>query len=506
MSKRLIYLALPLLLAGMPWASANTVEPLAPLELDCLIEPRITTDISTRAQGVVEQFYVDRGDVVEKGQILVTLDAAIENASVALAKARAELIADIEASKTSLAYGQRKVTRFDGLYQQKAVAAHTLDEARTEALLAAANLKKAREDRRVAELQLQQAVETLELRTIRSPISGVVIDRLLAVGESVEDQPIIQVAQIDPLYVEAIAPVQYFSMIKQGAHGVVRPEQPIGGEYMAIVKVVDQVIEAASGTFRIRLELPNQDRALPAGLKCRVTFPPAQRNFPQKAAQNRAPEDFNAVTAAPSQPVEPGAQTDEVEDLDAVTALDSQPVEPGAQTDEVEDLDAVTALDRCFTVGPISDAARAHALVAEIDPQLVDFAIRETAKKKTNGYVVHSAPQPSLQAARRLERQLRNKGVEDLAVIRSGSLANHLSFGVYNRKTFARQRCRQMSALGVSCHIKPRPAADTLVWVDLAFKSPPSDLGQLQDWLRPNDLLDRVNPQICNPDRHAEAP
>lgn len=483
MSKRLIYLALPLLLAGMPWASANMVEPLAPLELDCLIEPRITTDISTRAQGVVEQFYVDRGDVVEKGQILVTLDAAIENASVALAKARAELIADIEASKTSLAYGQRKVTRFDGLYQQKAVAAHTLDEARTEALLAAANLKKAREDRRVAELQLQQAVETLELRTIRSPISGVVIDRLLAVGESVEDQPIIQVAQIDPLYVEAIAPVQYFSMIKQGAHGVVRPEQPIGGEYMAIVKVVDQVIEAASGTFRIRLELPNQDRALPAGLKCRVTFPPAQRNFPQKAAQNRAPEDFNAVTAAPS-----------------------QPVEPGAQTDEVEDLDAVTALDRCFTVGPISDAARAHALVAEIDPQLVDFAIRETAKKKTNGYVVHSAPQPSLQAARRLERKLRNKGVEDLAVIRSGSLANHLSFGVYNRKTFARQRCRQMSALGVSCHIKPRPAADTLVWVDLAFKSPPSDLGQLQDWLRPNDLLDRVNPQICNPDRHAEAP
>jgi membrane fusion protein (multidrug efflux system) len=39
------------------------------------------------------------------------------------------------------------------------------------------------------------------------------------------------------------------------------------------VTIVDQVFDAASGTIGIRLELPNSDYALPAGLKCQVRFP-----------------------------------------------------------------------------------------------------------------------------------------------------------------------------------------------------------------------------------------
>jgi hypothetical protein len=50
------------------------------------------------------------------------------------------------------------------------------------------------------------------------------------------------------------------------------PEQPIGGRYSATVKVVDRVIDAASGTFGVRLELPNRQRAIPAGARCRVRF------------------------------------------------------------------------------------------------------------------------------------------------------------------------------------------------------------------------------------------
>jgi multidrug efflux pump subunit AcrA (membrane-fusion protein) len=53
---------------------------------------------------------------------------------------------------------------------------------------------------------------------------------------------------------------------------MVSPEEPVGGEYPATVTVVDRVVDAASGTFGVRLELPNPDRALSAGLKCRVRF------------------------------------------------------------------------------------------------------------------------------------------------------------------------------------------------------------------------------------------
>jgi hypothetical protein len=47
---------------------------------------------------------------------------------------------------------------------------------------------------------------------------------------------------------------------------------PVGGVYKAVVTVVDQVFDAASGTIGVRLELPNPDYAIPAGLKCQVRF------------------------------------------------------------------------------------------------------------------------------------------------------------------------------------------------------------------------------------------
>jgi multidrug efflux pump subunit AcrA (membrane-fusion protein) len=50
------------------------------------------------------------------------------------------------------------------------------------------------------------------------------------------------------------------------------PEAPVGGRHAATVAVVDRVVDAASGTFGIRLLLPNPDLALPAGLRCRVRF------------------------------------------------------------------------------------------------------------------------------------------------------------------------------------------------------------------------------------------
>jgi len=46
----------------------------------------------------------------------------------------------------------------------------------------------------------------------------------------------------------------------------------VGGSYTARVDVVDQMFDAASGTFGVRLSLPNPNRRIPAGLKCRARF------------------------------------------------------------------------------------------------------------------------------------------------------------------------------------------------------------------------------------------
>ena len=110
--------------------------------------------------------------------------------------------------------------------------------------------------------------------TIRSPIHGVVVERSLGPGEYAFDQShLLTVSQIDPLNVEVWVPLSQFGRIHRGTLAEVYPEDPVGGRYPAIVTVVDQVFDAASGTIGIRLELSNPDYAIPAGLKCQVRFP-----------------------------------------------------------------------------------------------------------------------------------------------------------------------------------------------------------------------------------------
>jgi hypothetical protein len=48
--------------------------------------------------------------------------------------------------------------------------------------------------------------------------------------------------------------------------------EPVNHTVTATVTVVDQVFDAASGTFGVRFDLPNPDGSLPAGQRCRVTF------------------------------------------------------------------------------------------------------------------------------------------------------------------------------------------------------------------------------------------
>ena len=77
-------------------------------------------------------------------------------------------------------------------------------------------LEQAREQKRLAALELKMALEALMRRSITSPISGVVLDRFMSPGEVVEDQKILTVAQIDPLRVEVILPASRFGSIVVG--------------------------------------------------------------------------------------------------------------------------------------------------------------------------------------------------------------------------------------------------------------------------------------------------
>lgn len=188
-------------------------------DLNCLIQPHVVVTITTPVGGLVETIQVDRGDLVKEGQILATLDTSLERASGAVQHAQAELT-----------------------------------------------------NRRLADLELQRTTAEVALRTVKSPINGVVTERFMHPGEFTKQEKILKLAQIDPLRVEVYAPVALLNKVTVGTTAYVKPESPLTGEYSAKVTVVDRVVDAASGTFGVRLEMPNRDLKMPAGLKCTVRF------------------------------------------------------------------------------------------------------------------------------------------------------------------------------------------------------------------------------------------
>jgi len=255
--------------------AADSTEQGTDLE-DCVIEPNKVAAVSSSVTGVIDKLAVKRGELVKTGQVLATLKSHIEKATVELARVRSERDQAIKAKRARLEFSRRRLERNQELFEQKLISEQVVDEAQTDVLLAELELGEFLEERMIAILELDRAKEALDIRTIRSPFSGVVVDVLVASGESIENRPLLRIASIDPLNVEVIAPVQLFGKIKKGMKAEVKLEEPIGGTHTARVVIVDRVLDAASGTFGIRLQLSNRKYKLPAGLRCQVSFPANQ--------------------------------------------------------------------------------------------------------------------------------------------------------------------------------------------------------------------------------------
>ena len=239
------------------------------VEYDGLIEPYVVVDIGAPAEGIVADVTVDRSSSVKKGQILVELESSVERATLEKAKAMATFDGEIGLQRTQLAFAKRVHKRVKTL---TAISTHDKDQAATEINLTRHRLEKARENSMLAKLELKKARALLDRCSIKSPISGVVVERYVSPGEFVNNQPLLRVAQIDPLRVEVIVPAWIFGKISPGMIATIVPELPEYGEQTATVSIVDKVIDSASNTFGVRLELPNAEQQLPSGLKCLVRF------------------------------------------------------------------------------------------------------------------------------------------------------------------------------------------------------------------------------------------
>ena len=260
-----LLLAFAALVFASGGAGAQSLQPLG-----CLIEPHRVVELGTPVIGVIESIHVERGDRVRKGQVIATLRADVERAAVGVAATKAQVAAEVQAAQANYDLAKGKYDRAKDLMDKNFISSQALEQARTDAEVAVQKLAQAQDQRRIWDRELRLAEAQLGMRTIRSPANGVIAERYLSPGERVEEKPIVRLATIDPLRVELVVPAQLFGSIQTGSWLNVVPELPNAKPRLAKVVLVDPLIDGPSNTFRARLQLPNANYEVPAGLRCTV--------------------------------------------------------------------------------------------------------------------------------------------------------------------------------------------------------------------------------------------
>jgi multidrug efflux pump subunit AcrA (membrane-fusion protein) len=144
---------------------------------DCLIEPRLRLELAAPVAGILQEVLVDRGGYVRKGDVLARLDSAVEEATVALDKARAASEAAIASRSARVAFLTRRRDRFSQL-QSRVPFRRRARRSGSGSRYHQGRFGRARDQRRRGRWN-ERSVASLNQRSVK-PVDGVVVEHKLA--------------------------------------------------------------------------------------------------------------------------------------------------------------------------------------------------------------------------------------------------------------------------------------------------------------------------------------
>lgn len=136
------------------------------------LNPVTLVSVGTQVSGMVQQLFVDYNDRVEKGQVLMTLDDSLLQAAVQQSQA------NLEAARSAYTLAQTNLQRLEPLAKEGFVSAQEFDQARQ-------TLRDAQARVTQLKAQLDRDHTNLAYSVIRSPVSGVVVARVVEAGQTV---------------------------------------------------------------------------------------------------------------------------------------------------------------------------------------------------------------------------------------------------------------------------------------------------------------------------------
>jgi len=235
-------------------------------------QPSKTIELAAAVGGIVRGVPADEGTHVKAGDVVVALDDSTEEIAVRAAKLEAENDAEEQAARVTMEQAQEeaRITRqlasegveAELLYRQKQMASE----------VAKFKYEVAKKDRQRAALDTEAARVALERKRICAPVAGVITRMPTEVGEAAEPlQTVAHMAVTDPLHIVFHPPARMLGLFKPGQTMAVEILEPKREAVTARVQVVNEVVDAASNTFRVRLVVENADGRIRAGVRVRVT-------------------------------------------------------------------------------------------------------------------------------------------------------------------------------------------------------------------------------------------
>jgi RND family efflux transporter MFP subunit len=228
------------------------------------VEPEVRVTVSTRMMGWVKELHVTEGDIVAKGDALVTIDDSDMKAK------QAQVEAGISEATAMVKNAQKMADRFESLFAEKSVSRAQYDDVLTGLERAKAGLNKAK----AARQEIQVHLSYLE---IKAPSSGTITRRMVDVGDMANPgHPLFYIDQIDRMKIVARLGEKDVNSVKAG-DSVTAEISSLETSYEIEVARIIPTSNPGSRTYDVEMYIENNGTVLP-GMFAKVAFPIGSRN------------------------------------------------------------------------------------------------------------------------------------------------------------------------------------------------------------------------------------
>ena len=237
-----------------------------------------SAELSSQVVGAIVRVNVHEGDRVQRGEVLVTIDAAQQRS--AYDSARAGLRASeqsIASTEAEYALAEATMKRYQALFNKKSVSPQEFDEVKTRLAGAKARLEAASASRQQAEAAVSEASTAVGFTRIRAPYDGIVVAKLADAGTLASPGvPILTVEDIARFRLEATVDENQIATVHLGETVPVVIDS-LGSQMMTgrVVQIVPMA-DPASRTLTVKVDLPANPQ-IRSGMFGRAHFPRGER-------------------------------------------------------------------------------------------------------------------------------------------------------------------------------------------------------------------------------------